>query len=250
MAVVFVLSVLRSPASTARADDLDVVLHNKIEASTDNGVTWHNYSGSDGPGGETVSANPGDTIKVRVKAWDSGTIFTTATEGNFTVTNASYIDSISGIETNVDGDPISYQVTYFDPEGVSGSAIFDDQMIQEGDESGCAPGAGFPPCELGYFNLKLKSSFPAGETIITIKTEITGYDFLVTQKKSNRFALIPKAYAAGRQYTVNDVNSTIRISVNVAAAATTATTSTTTAQTLPQTGADTSILESYISPIF
>jgi len=44
------------------AQETGVDLHIKVEASRDNGSTWHNYSGTESSGGETVSVDPGDTV--------------------------------------------------------------------------------------------------------------------------------------------------------------------------------------------
>ena len=49
---------------------VDVNLGIRLEASVDGGATWHNYSGDTDPGGESVTAQSGDTIRLRLKTWN------------------------------------------------------------------------------------------------------------------------------------------------------------------------------------
>lgn len=81
----------------------DVSLHLKAEVSPDNGTTWYNYSGDDNPEGESITINPGDTILLRVKMWNSGTAAAYNVQITGSVTNIEYIDGIVG-DYNLDED--------------------------------------------------------------------------------------------------------------------------------------------------
>jgi hypothetical protein len=60
-------------ARAANQGDLDGIdLHLLLEASADNGATWHNTAGTDNPGNETLNINPGATVLFRVKVWNDG----------------------------------------------------------------------------------------------------------------------------------------------------------------------------------
>lgn len=62
-----------SQALAANQGDQDGIdLHILLEASADNGATWHNTGGTDNPGGEMLNINPGATVLFRVKVWNDG----------------------------------------------------------------------------------------------------------------------------------------------------------------------------------
>lgn len=204
--------------------------HIRLEASVDSGASYHNYGGHENAGGETVTAHPGDTIKIRFKAWNSGSVLMGKVDGNFLITNGSYVDStITNASLNMDENSQSYDLAYFD--GTAGAGMLDYGLAIDGDELQCTQGAQ-GACELGSVDIKLKDSFPTGETVITIEGRMTKYhEGQPVQNHPKIFAFAEKAYADGREVVMNDIYSNVRISVNVVAPAPVP-------QVLPKTGAD------------
>lgn len=221
------------------AQELSVNLHTKVEASSDNGATWHNYSGTEFSGGETITASPGDTILVRLKIWNSATTwYVTNLTGAATTTNSSYIQTATITSADYDGNTNPYIGYFFDGTGAGAIAT----VLQSGSENGAN-------CESLLASFTLSNDFPVGETVITAQATIGGYtenEVLVGENEVLVGLLdklgIAKAAGTGR-------NSTARIAVNVAATPTATATATTssivaatateTAAALPQTGADT-----------
>ena len=197
LALVFFLT--RLPKTKAQDDEVNLYI--KAEASADNGATWSNYSGiGHAAGNQTLNAKPGDTIQVRIKLWNTSTTENaTNVVGTGTLTNSSYVASASLLDAG------HYTGYFF--AGSGAGAI--DQVNLNTDEN---------TAEILLLSLTLSNNFPVGETIIIGEVNITNYgrgiigidNFLIDRAR---------AEGVGRK-------SSFRIAVNVAA------------PPLPQTGAD------------
>ena len=228
VAVLLALGVAVSVEAFVYAQEREIAanLHIRVEASSDNGATWHNYSGTESSGGETISANPGDKILIRTKIWDDAlSWYVTDLSGTGEVTNSSYIQTIAMEDADYDANTRSY-TDYFYGNTTTGAIA---TVMSGGIENSTN-------CESLKTSFTLSNSFPTGETVITAKATIGSYtehEFLPTLLNKLGIAL---AAGTGR-------NSTARIAVNVATTPTpTATpteTPTATPEVLPATGADT-----------
>lgn len=184
-----------------------VNLHIKAEASTD-GTNWYNYSGTDYSGNQTLSANPGDTIQVRIKVWNDGDAPATGVVGTASVINSSYISSNSIINDDSDGNSTSYSGSFF-----SGNGQGTLSSVGTGTEG---------TSETGIFSLTLSNSIPDGETVLLGEITISDYGLVV----KNPFWGVARAEGLGNK-------SAIRVAVNVSQS--TEITSST-EEELPQTG--------------
>jgi hypothetical protein len=152
---------LTSTEKVQASENVDLKV--KLEASIDNGTTWHNYSGDTNPDGESVTAQPGDTVQLRLKAWnESSTHSTTDTSLLGTSTNSKYIASASTTDADEDNNGTSYTGALVD-EG-AGVGLID--LSVDGSES-----ANY---ESATFDVKLENNFPVGQTVLIGTTEITG----------------------------------------------------------------------------
>ncbi len=176
-------------------------LHVKMEASKD-GTTWYNYSGTDYSANQNLSANPGDTIQIRVKVWNDGTGLAVNVTGTGSATNAAYISSTSVINANLDAlDAVSYVGDFFSGSG-------------EATLSQVAAGTTEATSQQGLFSITLSNNIPAGETVVLGTVTISNYGALT----QNPFIKTAMAEGLGN-------NSIVRIVVNP-----------TTQESLPQTG--------------
>jgi len=183
----------------AKAQDDDVNLHIKLEASTDSGTTWHNYSGTESPGGESVNANPGNTVLMRVKIWNTGEGDALNAVSTGTLTNFDYVSAINLVSADADGNSRSY---------VLGSEM-ESGTISQVDNSGaeeCTPVSG---SECATLNFVLADSFPIGETVIVSEIDIESYTTRGLGFNFNK--LVREAYALG-----TGRKSAARIVVNIA----------------------------------
>ena len=154
------------------ATDLNDYLFLRLEASKDNGATWHNYSGTDYSGGETITVNPGDTVKIKFTIWNADTEYISSlnNEVTGTLTNSSYITLPEAtIEDDADenGVAISGVVNTF------GGTASVAELLSSGSYSSCSPV--YSNCESATFSLVLSNTFPVGETIILGEAQITGH---------------------------------------------------------------------------
>jgi len=214
----------------------EVTLHIRGEVSSDNGVTWHNYKNHENSGNESVIAKPGDTIKLRLKAWNSGGLAATNVKGIFTISNADYVKSYNG-DTDADGNGREYYGDYF--TGSAGSAMV-DALMPNSSEAECTEGAN-QNCELVILDVKLKDSFPEGETIITMEGEITAY----TEGGIGMRRIINTVFAQEPpiEVEVSGIDSSIKIIVQGGEANPAPKT---TLEALPKTGTDNSPSQSLI----
>ena len=188
-------------------------LHVKMEVSKD-GSTWYNYSGTDYSGNQTLTASPGDTIQIRVKVWNDGNGLALNVTGASSVTNPTYITSVSVINANLDGlDAISYVGDFFSGSG-------------EATLSQVAAGTTEATSQQGLFSVTLASNIPAGETVVLGTVTISNY--ASPDAANNPFIKVARAEGLGN-------NSVIRIVVNPVS-----TQSASTQEDLPQTGSSVS----------
>ena len=176
-----------------------------LEASKDNGATWHNYSGTDYSGNETVTANPGDTIKVKLTIWNADdNLITTGISASGSLTNPSYLTvPESGINDDADENltPIGGVLTAFG----AGTATL-DTLDDGGLYSSCSDSA--TNCKSATFSLVLSNTFPVSKTIIFGEITISDFTDRGIQVKN---PFIEKVYASSVGH-----QSAFRISVNVA----------------------------------
>ncbi len=213
--ILSLISIYPQPKN-AKADGNNENIDIRLEASKDNGATWHNYSGTNYSGGETVSANPGDTVLIKFTAWDGDAMMAANITISGTITNSSYLTvPESGINSDADGNhtSISGIVNTF------GGGATISTLDALGSYSSCSPLVA--NCESATFSLVLSSTFPVGETIILGEAGITDF----TDRAPVRNPFIDRAYASSVGH-----KSAFRIAVNVAAPTTVVTTN------LPATG--------------
>ena len=87
-------------------------LHIKLEVSKD-GTHWYNYSGSADADGETLNCNPGDTVIIKVTLWNPGETNIINILGSGSITNSSYIEAISDVNPDHDGNGRDFTEYYF-----------------------------------------------------------------------------------------------------------------------------------------
>lgn len=183
-----------SKIKAAESGDVDGVdLHIKMEVSSDNGATWHNYSGTESAGHETIIATPGSTIRVRFAIWNTGIVTALNVTGDGVVSNSSYIDTASVDNSDNDGNGTSYDGYFF-----AGGTTGDISQITPGSNEKLA------------LSVKLKDDFPTGETIILGVGTLDDYNPQLLVGNSP-FGLFGKAFAEGVGRS-----SSVRIAVNVA----------------------------------
>ncbi len=87
-------------------------LHILLEVSADNSATWHNFTGTDIQGGETLNINSGTTVLFRVKVWNDGLGAAGGVQIIGEIEDAEYITE-AGVTNNQLGD---HPFTGFDIE--------------------------------------------------------------------------------------------------------------------------------------
>ena len=202
--------------------------HIKVEVSRDGGATWYNYQTNPiGSGNSTLYANPGDSILIRLKGWYDADVELLGgqADGYITINNTVYIAN-PGVSVNLDsdGDAVTYNPAFFTSSSAIGMLAVLDGNATESDcveKDVITPGPPYSKCQMMRVGMQLGNNFPVGETIITGTVYVTNYTERQPVSWWDRLNLFGKARAQG------NINSTFRISVNVAGA-----------QTLPATGAD------------
>jgi len=186
------------PANNIQAGQ-DVDLKIKIEISVDNGTTWHNYSGDSNPEGESVTAEPGDEVLVRIKTWNlSDTHYADDVEIAGIFSNAEYIVEAETTDTDEDNNGNVY----------TGDLV--DLGVGLGNIDVAGSGSEIAGYESVIIKTKLASDFPEGRTIITGTVTITdeGTDTVIVVF-SDPFAKYALADGLAQ-------SSTARVIVNVA----------------------------------
>jgi len=192
--------------SVSHAQQDNINLHIRAEASNDNGKMWHNYSGTEYVGGDTVAAKPGDTILLRIKLWNTDPNPAFGIEAAGSATNADYISSYSLISADADGNNQDYNKYFFTTESAGVGSI--NQVSGQGGAA-CTSGS---HAECVTVSIKLSDNFPIGETIITGTARITNYTIGVAGNNNDNNWLaffIDKAQAEGM-----GKQSTFRVAVN------------------------------------
>ncbi|MFH1749428.1 MAG: hypothetical protein ABH837_00790 [bacterium] len=134
----------------------------RVEASLDNGATWHNFESTVNAGEETLTVSGGDIVLVRVKMWnESSDMQATGSIGDGILTNSDYISNAEIISLNEDGDGFEFDGYFW---GNSGIATID--LIPGQTET-----VGYQSLSL---NLTIAENIPADTTIegrVTISDE-------------------------------------------------------------------------------
>jgi len=181
-----------SQAQAAGAGDIDGIdLHILLEASIDNGATWHNYSGTDVSGGETLVINPGATVLYRLKVWNNGAIVVANVAVTGEVDNTGHMTDVAVTNNQLGANPFAG----FDIE-TGGHGLVGAVPV------GGSQNAGYEGLQ-GY--ITFANNFPGGETIINGVAVINDYG-LIGRRNNQLFRL---AHAEG----VNHF-STVRLVVN------------------------------------
>lgn len=197
-----IYSTLASNVEAAAPGDLDQVdLHIKTEGSTDGGLTWFNFSGTEESGDISLNVNAGATISYRIKVWNDGTRDALNVQVEGTVTNPIYVTTLVA-NGDADGDLNGFDGFTF----AGGGAGEIDNIDIGGSEI-----AGF---QMINGQIQLSANIPAGTTIMLGTVTILNYDpegwtLNPLQRIASIFG-VNRAHAdgAGRQ-------SAIRISINV-----------------------------------
>jgi len=203
----------------ATGDIPTINLHIKVEASKDQGATWYNYSGADYSGGQTLSANPGDTIWIRIKLWNDGEEAAGSIAGTGAISNYSYVSSATVLDADKDEDTIPYDGYFFTGTGTGNIGV----VLNGTSETFHA--------EQLLLAIKLSDvAPPEGSNIILGEATISAYDELHPVK----IPWVERALAAGLNR-----KSAVRIAINTSQTTSTPTPTPTPTSTenLPETGA-------------
>lgn len=183
-------------------------LHLKVEVSKD-GIHWYNYGGSESGDLETLAVDPGDVVIIRLKVWNSGAVPLGAALDTGTILHSAFVDSVSNINLNADGQGQSFVGDYFENTGVIGVNLI------------AALSSETSHYESVTARLTLDDSFPAGETVIVGAAGISG---LLQQDEPNenqdqnqkpltyfQKIFFPSAYAIGNlsgyiQYSTSHIS--------------------------------------------
>lgn len=199
----------------------------RVEVSKDNGANWYSYDSSDATPlgtGYTLPVRPGDSIKIRVMAWNEGSnnCVVNITGEN---TGLEYLNT-SGIIDNLDEDDNSVEFLP-PPSGISPTAnlVMGSTSATSGYES-------------FSIDATVKSDAPVNASI-SLSYSISAVNPWISEGNSGRSlvrgiidALVPTAHAD------DDGTATSGIRMEVAAP----TSPTTTVSELPKTGGDNDIL--------
>ncbi len=176
----------------------------KVEASLDNGASWHNYASTKNAGGETLTIKGGDIVLIRVKMWNEGTSDITDAIGEGYLSNTDYISNGELVSSDEDGNTTEYDGYFW---GDSGTGIID--LAANGSES-----SGY---ESVTVRITIADNIPA-DTAIEGKVTVLSEGNEVSYNPFHKNFGISKVFAEGiGRYSI------CRMA---------------TASTLPQTGAD------------
>lgn len=158
-------------------------IYAKVEASLDNGATWHNYASTKNAGSETLTIKGGDTILIRVKMWNESTdTDVTDAIGEGYLTNTDYISNSELVSLDEDENSIFFEGYFW---GISGTGVVD--LSSQGSESS------------GYESLTVRitiaNNIPAN-TSIEGKVTVTNEGEIVFNSFHKNFG-IPKVFADG-----------------------------------------------------
>lgn len=174
--LVLILLVANKAVLAAEPGDEDGVdLKIKIEASTDHGATWVNFSGTDFSGNQSITANPGDQIDWRLKLWNEGAQLADNVDISEDYENEEYIDDITITDFDLDND----------------GREFDSGDISRVDENTSE--------NVGYQGVSgtitLVDNFPTEQTTIIFGGNISDYDagFIA----HSPWQLVERAFAVG-----------------------------------------------------
>jgi len=177
--------------------DDGVNMHVLVEGRTSSSSPWLNYSGNYSPGGQTITANPGDTITFKIRVWNDGAAIADNAEISGAVTNSGDVSGLAITDDNLDGDLNHFTGFHFEGGGDGTVAVVLNHGTPTTDYQGI----------LG--TITLGNNFPVGQTVITGEVTLADY---AARKVGFSPSLFGKAHADGQ-----GVKSAVRIVVNVAA---------------------------------
>lgn len=191
-------------ALAAQPGDQDNVdLHIKVEASSDNGVTWVNFSGTEEGDGQTLNVNPGGQIEFQIKVWNTGILDADDVDIEANATNEGYVTGSDVDDTDLDNDGFDFNGFAF-ANGGAGTVA--------GVTAGSTEGAGFQGL---HGTIQLSNNFPAGQTVLTGEVFIDDYEPGLIG--FNPFRSIARAIAIRHAFADGvGRQSGIRIAINVA----------------------------------
>jgi len=176
-----------------------VNLHVLTEGKTASSATWLNYSGNYSPGGQTITANPGDTINFRIRVWNDGIVIADNTDISGTVTNSGDVSSLAVTNDDLDGDTLHFTGFHFTGGG-------------DGTVAAVLSGGTKDVADQGLSGtVTLGNNFPVGQTVIVGEVTIAGY---TAEQIGFNPSLFGNAHADGA-----GVKSAVRIVVDVPAPA-------------------------------
>jgi len=183
MTLAICLAFLPEALALAQEAETEANVHIKVEATLDSAekiaageAGWHNYSGTEFSGGETITAKPGDKIYIRTKIWNTATTYTAKNiSGTSQITNSSYVTTALE-NADPDGsspgpDPISFNPYFFVGDGNGAIA----EAYAFGSESDDGISEYGTNCEGLLTSMTLSSVFPAGQTVIVAQATITNH---------------------------------------------------------------------------
>lgn len=242
LVISFCIAFLPEALALAQYDETEADVHIKVEATLDSAekiaageAIWHNYSGTEFSGEETITAEPGDKIYIRTKIWNTATTYTAKNiSGTSQITNSSYTTTAlenADPDGNSPGpDPIAFNPYFFVGDG--NGAIAEAYVYgSESDDGISEYGAN---CEGLLTSMTLASAFPDGQTVIIAQATITNH----TDELVGEVGLLDNF---GQAYA-QEANRSSAIRIAVGEPLTTTITSTPsinpTATVLPETGAN------------
>ncbi len=195
------LAFLFIPQSAFAADD---DLHVKMEISNDDGATWHNYSGTEFHDGESVTLEPGEQFKFRIKLWNTQTELegdmTDITGYMYFTFDPSIVPFESGLDIDPDADHNDNDYSYGGPANISDFSTADPisgmiDVLYAGGTEGTA--------EICEFTAQvLPESELESSNIFTVTTRILSYEPFMPVGNTNNVSADVNFYSSARG-TVN-----------------------------------------------
>lgn len=206
----------------AKAESQDVTLHVSTTVSPDGGQTWY-------PQDQPVCTEPGGTVQIQTRVWNTGTDLVNQVYGTSSATNAQYLTDCTPTNPNQDGDDYAYTQNPYTDNGQTHvhhiTALGSDTSGYQGTTTTCR----IPP------------ETPC-DTTITGTTTLTSYSNDQGDNENHYFqdlqGFIGRALAA----TSIGENTTFTVTINrdtcpkTCGSSTKKTTSETTSVGLPETG--------------
>jgi hypothetical protein len=168
----------------------------RVDVSSDNGTTWHNFDSNENPGEEIIYVSPGDTLIFRGTTWNAGASHLNPTFEAILTGSDYFTDFInfndSGTD-DIDGNN-NYYFTgeFFNAPDNDGTTSFDVYLNQ-----GLPTSSDLENAEVGAISVTLANDIP-NNTLITGIFLVDGEPslFELASVNSALSRLFPSAYAA------------------------------------------------------